>query len=438
MRIYLKSLNSTALVIFLISTLPAKLHAQSLVDVVQNALNRYPSILSAKAKTEAARSDIDRARSGHYPQINYGFTQSSYASGRSSSTMNADAQAPSVKINLWSGGRIEADAARAEALTLSHQSQESISRDDVALLATEAYINWARAVAMLELATKNHEAHSATLEDIRKIASADVGRRLDFQQAQVRMDNASLAKLTRQSDLAQARQRLSRFWTGSISNQPIGLKEAVSDAGPLGEMPANLDEALAAVGDDLPSIAQHKAQVQAAQEAIRMARAQYWPTVDVTVSRQRNTAERPHRHETLTQVQMNMPLYNGGAVSAQVKTATSQLTAEQLALDEARLLAKERVSLAYHEWLSAQARAEKGESQSGVSEKVVEGYRMQFRLARRQLLDLLNIQNESFGYQSAATMTFYDEQISRGRLLAAMGSLAKRFAPLVQAETGNP
>jgi outer membrane protein TolC len=64
-----------------------------------------------------------------------------------------------------------------------------------------------------------------------------------------------------------------------------------------------------------------------------------------------------------------------------------------------------------------------------VGEKVVDGYRQQFRLARRQLLDLLNIQAEAFGYQSAATSAYYDEQIARTRLLASMGDLARRFAP---------
>jgi adhesin transport system outer membrane protein len=122
-----------------------------------------------------------------------------------------------------------------------------------------------------------------------------------------------------------------------------------------------------------------------------------------------------------------MPLYNGGATSAGVRTAVSQLTAAQNNLDEVRMLAREKAAMAYQEWVNAQGRATQGESQARVGDKVVEGYRQQFRLARRQLLDLLNIQAESFGYQSAATTAFYDEQVARARLLAATGDLAKRF-----------
>jgi outer membrane protein TolC len=63
-----------------------------------------------------------------------------------------------------------------------------------------------------------------------------------------------------------------------------------------------------------------------------------------------------------------------------------------------------------------------------VGDKLVEGYRQQFRVARRSLLDLLNIQADSFNYRSAARAAFHDERLSRVRLLAATGDLARRFS----------
>ncbi|MEY3675048.1 MAG: Outer rane efflux protein BepC precursor, partial [Pseudomonadota bacterium] len=107
--------------------------------------------------------------------------------------------------------------------------------------------------------------------------------------------------------------------------------------------------------------------------------------------------------------------------------AASQLVAAQNVLEETRLLAREKAVFAFEDWRNAKDRAAQGVEQSRVGELVVEGYRQQFRLARRQLLDLLNIQAESFNYQSAAMTAFYDEQVARVRLLAVMGDLAKRF-----------
>jgi adhesin transport system outer membrane protein len=223
---------------------------------------------------------------------------------------------------------------------------------------------------------------------------------------------------------------LSRFWQGSLPNKPEGVQEALAPAGRLGRVPQSLEQVMDQVSDDLPAIATQQAQVQAAEAAVKMARAQYWPTVDVAATRQLNllnTFPQTYREDTLTQVQVNMPLYSGGATSAGVRTAVGQLTATQNALEEARLLAREKAVLAYQEWVNAQGRMVQGQSQARVGEKVVEGYRQQFRLGRRQLLDVLNIQTEAFNYQSAATSALYDEQIARARMLAAMGDLAKRF-----------
>ncbi len=44
------------------------------------------------------------------------------------------------------------------------------------------------------------------------------------------------------------------------------------------------------------------------------------------------------------------------------------------------------------------------------------------------MLDLLNIQADSFNYRSAARAAFHDERLARVRLLAATGDLARRFA----------
>lgn len=97
--------------------------------------------------------------------------------------------------------------------------------------------------------------------------------------------------------------------------------------------------------------------------------------------------------------------------------------------DEARLTQKEKVANAWQEWATSTSRARLGATQSDVGDKVVEGYRQQFRLARRSLLDLLNIQADSFNYRSGALAALHDERIARARLLAAMGALAARFEP---------
>lgn len=408
------------------------LHAQTLTTVVQQALDQYPALAAAQARADAARADIARARSAHYPQISLGAGVNSYASGSIPSSLGRTTLSPNARINLWSGGRIEADAERSEALTQASEAQLRLTQDEVALQASEAYLSWIRNVELLKLAERNLQAHQDTQEDIRKIAQVDTGRRIDLQQAQVRVDNARLTVQSRHADLAVSAQRLRRFWTAALPTQPNPQEPVDLSSTPLGVMPASLEDALAHVDDTLPALVQLRAQVSAAQAAVRQAQGLYWPTVDLSSSRQFNA--NTLRFETLTQLQLNMQVYNGQATSAQIDTAMAQLRAAEANLEEARLQQKEKVVQAWEEWASARSRANMGASQSEVGDKVVDGYRQQFRLARRSLLDLLNIQADTFNYRNAAKTAFHDERIARARLLAAMGDLARRFSPATAGE----
>ena len=116
--------------------------AQTLPQVVDRALQLYPSIQSANAKAQASRADIARARSAHQPQIGFTLTGNQYSSGSIPSSVGRSVLSPTAKLNLWSGGKIEAEANRAEALTLAAELQRDGTLDDVALLAAEAYLNW--------------------------------------------------------------------------------------------------------------------------------------------------------------------------------------------------------------------------------------------------------------------------------------------------------
>ena len=412
------------------------IQAQTLPQVVNQALQTYPAVLSAAARADATRTDITRARSAHYPQLGLSASANAFSSGTVPTGTQRTSISPTARLNLWSGGKIEAEAERAEALALASDYLKANTLDDVALLAAEAYINWAKTADLYGLAVRNVNAHRETLNDIETISIADAGRRVDYEQALVRMENATLALQQRKSEFTQAIQRVRRFWSGDMDARPLNLEADVMENGVLGRLPSSLASAIEMVSEDLPAIAQARAQLQAAQAGVRLAKGQFWPTVDLAVSRQLNTGT--GKNEALTQLQVNAPFYNGGGTSALVEGAVGQVKAAEFALEEARLLAREKAALAWQEWASTRARAETGSSQSVIGDKLVDAYRQQFRVARRSLLDLLNIQADTFNYRSAARTAFHDERLARVRLLASTGDLARRFSTEPGQVLANP
>ena len=245
----------------LLASMGLTVQAQTLTEVVNQALQTYPSVLSAAAKASASRSDIARARSAHYPQLGMTATANAFASGTFPAGTSRSSLSPTAKVNLWSGGKIEAEAQRAQALTQASEYLQASTLDEVAQLAAEAYLNWAKTADLYRLAVLNVNAHEETLSDIRKIAQADTGRRVDYEQALVRMENATLSLQQRKSDFAQAIQRVRRFWTADMGSRPEGLEDAVTDSGVLGKIPSSLAQAVEMVSLDLPAIAQARAHI---------------------------------------------------------------------------------------------------------------------------------------------------------------------------------
>lgn len=416
-RGHFRSLASLAVsVISLFPLIGDDVHAQSLHEAVLISLAQYPAILAAQSRATAAESDIIRAQSAHWPQVGWTGTYSAYGTREVS---NNWIQSPTISMNLWSSWRIQSGVERSRALADSGRQQQRITRDDVALLATEGYLNWAHQKEMVQLAKDNLVQHQRILGNIGQIVAADSGRRIDYNQAQVRLTNADLALKQSMADLAIAKERLSRMLLGRLPDKPSGLDFVV------GVNPTSSDEALLALSDTHPSISRQIALVSAAQATLKGARAQYGPSVDLTYGKQ--TSQGLGQGSYLTQVVVSVPIFQGGATYGAVGTAAAELQASEHSLAETRLVLRERILAGWAEWLSAQSRSKQGVAQVNIAKGLVWGYWQQFQVGRRSLLDLLNVQNDLYTYQVNAANANYEATISRARVLAAMGKLANDY-----------
>ncbi len=408
----------------LLGVLPAAGAAQSLQQAVQKALTDYPTVSAARFQSEAARADVGRAQSAHWPQLGW---SARYASHLVAGMQNRWFQTPELRLNLWSGGRIRADVERAQALARAGQKQEHITRDEVALLSSEAYWQWAYQLDMLALAVRNLATHQKILADFERIAQVDTGRRIDLDQARVRHDNAKLIWLRSQTDLEAATQYLSRMLMAPAPAEPTGLDFAL----PLPH--AELTQAQQDLNEQHPVLAQWLAQRDAAEASVRFARAQKAPTLNVTHARMSTPGLEDMRF--VTQLQLSWPLLDGGNAHWAEAAALARVQDIESQLQEARLVLNEQLVNAWNDWQSAMLRSLLGDQQTLITEALADGYAQQFRVGRRGLLELLNIQSELYSYQSAALTARHQARTAQARVLAALGQLAQAFASAPDSST---
>ncbi|MDO9025931.1 TolC family protein [Zwartia sp.] len=400
--------------------------SQSLPEAVQIALAQYPTILAAQARFDASKSDIIRAQGQHYPQVSWQGTTSNY-SGVTADGPQAGGlipndswiQSPNVTMNIWSGWRIQSEVERTRSISSARGHQQRITRDEVALLALEGYMIWARNIELVSLARKNVEAHRRILNDVRKITQVDQGRRIDQDQAEVRFENATLQLQQRETDLAVSIQRLERMMLGPLPKAPTGFAKVA------GTLPTSPAEALTAINDTHPQIAVQLSQIDAAKAGVRSAQSGHSPTVNMSYGKQ--VSQGSGQGDYITQVAINVPIFSGGQTYGAVGSAKNELVAVEQGLQEARLTVRERLLSVWPELLSARERKVRGERQVQTALKLVTGYDQQFRVGRRSLLDLLTVQNDLYNYQTNTIIATFDERIAHARVLAAMGRLALAY-----------
>lgn len=400
--------------------------AQSLPEAVRIALSQYPSILAAQSRVEAAGYQITQAQSGHWPQIGWQGTNSVYSdvTPRPFSPEDTWIQSPTLNVNIWSGWRVQSQVEQARAVRDTREQQQRITRDEVAFLVVEAYLNWMRARDLVKLAEANLAAHERLTRDVRRIADVDQGRRIDVDQALVRTENARLSLEQRRSEYEIFAQRLRRMLLGDLPRLPSGYESIA------GNLPKTTEQALALLNDNHPVIAQQLAQIDAARAAVRNAKSGFSPTVDL--SYQRQTFQGTGQGDYITQLNVRVPIFDGGSAYGATRSAYAELDAAQQGLTEVKFNLRESLLSAWSEYLTAIQRTGLGEKQVANAVKLVAGYDQQFRVGRRSLLDLLTIQDNLYSYQTNATNASYEQRIAKAKILAILNQLALSY------QGGNP
>lgn len=393
------------------------LYAQSLGEVVRYALVNYPTIAQAQATAAATDADLAKAYAAYWPTLGvetYG--QNDYNRYQGNSKRPLFGVGPVARIPIYSFGRFEAEVDRQTALKSAAENKILSVRDDVAMAAAENYLTWARSLEMLKLARENLDEHLRIQKDTENIVESDPGRRFDLIQAETRVEGARLTVAQREAEVLQSAAHLSRFWPAPMpavkSARPVGMDEFTR------EMPKSIESAIKQVETKHPYLEQLQQQVKAAEASVDGAKAQLNPSIGAQISSVNNGT---------AQLVLNVPLFDRTASAGSIKAAIANVGAAKLALDEGRILLRDKMLVAFVDYQTGEKRRKVSAEQADKGRQLLETYREQFIAGRRTLLDLLQIQNDYFSYRINTVQGVYDIRLARFRLMAAMGRLASSY-----------
>ncbi len=380
---------------------PPAVHSAPLGEVVRGALQTYPSIVAAQADRQGAQFDIERARALHYPTVDLQTT-------RRISGLATDLLQPHMRLNLWASGGIEAQVERESWRERALASRELVTRDDVAFGAAAAWFRLLRAMRVLEALGKSLDRHARLTDDFTEISRIDTGRRADLVQAQSRLEQVRFAIANQEAEMATARATLARYYPGRIDEAALVVPELTPEPPELGTPDAITMH---------PAVQTARRSLFSAEAQVKAARAERMPRVDIDTYAGKNSAS------LLT---VSFPAFDLGRAAAE-KAAETGVVSARASVEEQQRLVEERQRAALQDLKTAERRRTVSERQIRIAQDLVENYRAQFQIGRRNLLDLLN----GFAELSAAEQSYeaarVDGALARAQIDYALGRFAARY-----------
>ncbi len=406
--------------------------ANSLLETVKTTLDTHPDVLSSQASKQVIEQQVKQARAGYLPSIDlqagYGrefsenaTTHQRYIDEGGDVQLNRSELSLSLTQMLFDGFATSANVNQQLARFKAADYRVSSTRENTALNAIEAHLEVLRRQELLELAKDNLVVHQKILEQIRLVVESGAGRRADLQQTTSRLALAKATLINAQGNLRDAEITYQRV-VGKLAQQlEHPEKNQITPA-----MPQNLNQALDDALQLHPLLKATQSDLNAAQAEKEGAKAAFMPKIALELEGSRNDnldGVDDKNNDWQAMLRMRYNLYRGGADRARQQAASHQIDIAQESIVRTQRLIEEEVRLAWNSLETARERLTYLNEHVNSAKEVVEAYREQFKLGQRNLLDVLDAENELFNARSSLSVGQFVELLGIYRVLGSQGRL---------------
>ena len=433
------SVLASAALVAVMAGVAAPAFAETLQEAIALAYRTNPTLLAQRANQRALDETVPQARAGLRPTIDLS-ASAAYSRVDSKGTAGIDlngdgipdtvgtggvteSDTGSVSVGLsqtlYSGGRIGHAISAAEANVLSGRENLRSIEQQVLASVIQAYVDVQRDMEILDIRQQNLTVLRRQLDESN--ARFEVGEitRTDVAQSESRLAQS-------QSDLASAQAQLSvsrAAYAAVVGQSPATLVTPPALPGVPTDFELALDTGLA----ENPAVRAAEYTLQAAEQRVAAARAEYLPSARLTASYggtgDLTDLDIADRTAFQAGASISIPLFTGGLNQSRVAQAREQANAAQIAIEGQRRTVLQNVSSAFAQVISTRASVTAGEEAVRAGSVAAEGVRQEAQVGLRTTLDVLNQELELRSSQILLVNAKRNEYVAQALLLSAMGRL---------------
>jgi len=408
-------------------------HAADLLETFHDAQLNDPIFSAARATQQAGQEKLSQGRSLLMPSVNlsanttFNSQDTKYQGFLApfNGTYNYNSHAYGVTLTqplfrqqnwqAYSESELQAEQA---AIQLKIAEQELIVR------VAQAYFDVLIAQDSVQLVEAQKTAISEQLEQAKRNFEVGSATITDTLEAQARFDLTGAQQIAAENNLEIKRNSLQQLINkkpGELAHigkefkldlpQPNDIEKWVEDA-----QSGNLQLAIAKAGAEI------------ADREVERNRGGHYPTVDLVANYSKNTTGGIMSNETTNRsvgVQLNMPLFNGGAVNSRWREAKANRERAKDELESARRNVAQQARQAYLGVVSGIAQVKALQQALASSESVLQASKLGHDVGVRTNLDVLNAQQQLYSTRRDLFQAQYNYLLSQLRLKQSVGSLGE-------------
>ncbi len=363
----------------------------SIPDLIRATLSYHPSLRSQQSRKDASTAGVEAARWQFWPTPSVSVERAS--GSQDDPSYRGDSSVSYIRLQqpLWTGGRLTGNLARAKARGAATEAELLELRQQLALRVVQA---WSEVI----VAKHKGLAYEGSLVMHQRLLALVERRYKEGASAQADVSLASSRLNTLQAELeasaAQGETSLERLRL--LTGRNIGAEIAKNTQELL--LPARdpvLGALLAAARKKSPLLAKARAQAEAAETEIQIARAALSPEVYLRLESQHGSfSQAQQSSQNRFFVGLSTSLGGGLSILSGVEAAVAQHKAALEDIQTQQLVLDEQIQSDHTLALTAQSRRSGLEHASQAAADVLDSYQRQFLAGRKQWLDLMNAARE--------------------------------------------
>ncbi|HKJ71329.1 MAG TPA: TolC family outer membrane protein [Gammaproteobacteria bacterium] len=408
--------------------LPAWAGASGLLDLYQRAEEVDPNLQRAEKQRVIANYQEDQARSGIMPSLTGSASrsrtnekQTTNFSGSSSTDYTQDNYSLTLTQPLFSGGRTWISLDIAQEGQDQATAAVSSARQDLMMQVAQAYFDVLDGESEVNLAQREVRRVKQHLDRAQAQFDVGTGDIVGVREAEARRDQARTRLIRARNTLRTAKQRLRR-----LIRRPVPELKPVEDVtlvAPDPDQPAPwVDRAL----EQHPQLTQTRKQLTIDRKQAELARRERWPQISAQAqySKVEGGSFFTEDEQKSASIQLQWPIYQGGAVSAKANIAETQAAQTRLQLDDEQENIRVNTVQAFYDWQSAMQEVRSLRAQVRSAKTQLEAVQTGFEVGRRTSVDVLDAQQEYFSALQDLANARHRYLLSRLQLKASAGVLS--------------